>query len=221
MSTTRPRLVRRVASVHAGRGAPCRIGTVMERPRLLADRSFPHYAYLPGRGPHPVRDPAGHSYNIQPTQVTVSLDSDEFAWGQDLFNHGYYWEAHEAWEALWQVAEKGSPMRALLKGLILLSASGVKIRERKRSAAMRHAGRAGALLRELTMPPHQTFSCALAISPTLLADLAEATASAPPVLHVTEKGRPEPVFSFILGKPGAQPHVIPDKRPHADGASSG
>nr|WP_244447982.1 DUF309 domain-containing protein [Neorhizobium vignae] len=55
--------------------------------------------------------------------------------GQDLFNHGYYWEAHEAWEGLWQAAKRGSQLRAFLKGLILLSAAGVKIREGKRTPA--------------------------------------------------------------------------------------
>jgi hypothetical protein len=98
-----------------------------------------------GKGSHPIRDPGGHSYGVQPVLVSASLDSEEFAWGQDLFNHGYYWEAHEAWEGIWQIANRGSPLRALLKGLILLCATGVKIREGKRTPAMRHARRAGAL----------------------------------------------------------------------------
>ena len=46
--------------------------------------------------------------------------------GLDLFNHGYYWEAHEAWEGLWQVADRDGPLRMLFKGLIMLSAAGVK-----------------------------------------------------------------------------------------------
>lgn len=171
----------------------------MGRPRLLPDRSFPCYAYLPGRGPHPVRDSGGHSYRVQLVLVSASLDSEEFAWGQDLFNHGYYWEAHEAWEGLWQIANRGSPLRAFLKGLILLSATGVKIREGKRTPAMRHAGRAGALLRDLTTAPHDHFSCALGMSPGLLADLAEATAEAMPALGMTAQGQPEPVFDFVLG----------------------
>lgn len=171
----------------------------MERPRLRPDRSFPRYAYLPGRGPHPVRDPGGHSYGVQPVLVSASLGSEEFAWGQDLFNHGYYWESHEAWEGLWQIANKGSPLRAFLKGLILLSATGVKIREGKRTPAMRHAGRAGALLRDLTTLQHNYFSCALGMPPGLLADLAEATAEAMPALRMAVQGQPEPVFDFVLG----------------------
>ena len=75
------------------------IGSML-RPRWLPEKSFPPYAYLPGRQPHPVRDPAGHSYRVEPMPVAAeaSLGSDVFLWGLDLFNHGYYWEAHEAWE---------------------------------------------------------------------------------------------------------------------------
>jgi predicted metal-dependent hydrolase len=171
----------------------------MGRPRLLPDRSFPGYAYLPGKGPHPVRDPGGHSYGVQPAVVIASLYAEEFAWGQDLFNHGYYWEAHEAWEGIWQNANRGSPLRAFLKGLILLCATGVKIREAKRAPAVRHARRAGALLRDLTTAPHDHFSRALGISLELLADLAEATAEAMPEPPMTTPGRPKPVFDFVLG----------------------
>ena len=112
------------------------IGSML-RPRWLPQKSFPPYAYLPGREPHPVRDPTGHSYHVEPIPVAAeaSLGSDVFLWGLDLFNHGYYWEAHEAWEGLWQVADRDGPLRMLFKGLILLSAAGVKIRERKHVAA--------------------------------------------------------------------------------------
>jgi hypothetical protein len=92
-----------------------------------------------------VRDPTGHSYHVEPIPVAVaaSLSSDAFLWGLDLFNHGYYWEAHEAWEGLWQVADRDGPLRMLFKGLILLSAAGVKIRERKNAAAQRCQTRRG------------------------------------------------------------------------------
>jgi hypothetical protein len=79
--------------------------------------------------------------NLFMVAAEVSLSSDAFLWGLDLFNHGYYWEAHEAWEGLWQVADRDDPLRMLFKGLILLSAAGVKIRERKNAAAARHAKR--------------------------------------------------------------------------------
>lgn len=176
-----------------------KIHDVLERPRLLPSRSFPRYAYLPGRGPHPVRHPEGHSYRAEPIQVIASLDAGEFLWGQDLFNHGYYWEAHEAWEGLWQTANKGTPLRVFLKALILLSAAGVKIREGKLAPAMRHARRAGALLRGLTRVPDDDFACAIGMSPTLLADLAEAAADTV-LASDSAQGQPEPVFDFILAR---------------------
>lgn len=107
------------------------------------------------------------------SRVLKSLDSDMFLWGIDLFNHGYYWEAHEAWEGLWQVADRGAPLRMLFKGLILLSAAGVKIREGKHAAALRHAGRAAALLRRLMNAPDRAFECALGMSLTVLAEQAD------------------------------------------------
>ena len=65
------------------------IGSML-RPRWLPQKSLPPYAYLPGKNPHPVRDPAGHSYHVEPISVAaeVSLSSDAFLWGLDLFNHG-------------------------------------------------------------------------------------------------------------------------------------
>src|ERR1700689_3259583 len=165
------------------------------RPRWLPQKSLPPYAYLSGKNPHPVRHPAGHSYHVEPIPVAAegSLSSDAFLWGLDLFNHGYYWEAHEAWEGLWQVADRDDPLRMLFKGLILLSAAGVKIRERKNAAAARHAKRAAALFRQR---PDRAFERALGMSPAALAECAEAATRIPADLQATAPGQPQPV---VLG----------------------
>ena len=167
-------------------------------PRWLPQKSLPPYAYLPGKNPHPVRDPAGHSNHVGSISVAaeVSRSSDAFLWGLDLFNHGYYWEAHEAWEGLWQVADRDGPLRMLFKGLILLSAAGVKIRERKNAAAARHAKRAAALFRRV---PARAFERALGMSPAALAECAEAAMRIPGDLLAAAPGQPQPVFNFILG----------------------
>ncbi|MER8440411.1 DUF309 domain-containing protein [Mesorhizobium sp. M1312] len=89
--------------------------------------------------------------------VEDSLNSDVFRWGIDLFNHGYYWEAHEAWEPLWHAAQQSAQHRQFFKGLILLAAAGVKIREGKRVAAARHAARAAALFRRVALLPSRPF----------------------------------------------------------------
>lgn len=172
------------------------------RPRLMQDRKFPAYAYLPGSDlPHPVRDLRGHSYEkVAPTVPRVTaLPSDALRWGIDLFNHGYYWEAHEAWEPIWLAARGNAQDRALFKGLIMLAATGVKIRERKWVAALRHAKRAAKSLRRLPPGPDNYLVSKIGIAPEALASLAEETAARPTTnLRTVAVGQPDPVFSFVL-----------------------
>ena len=65
--------------------------------------------------------------------------------GIDLFNHGFYWEAHESWEAVWHAVGRSGPLANLLKGLIKLAAAAVKAREGNAVGMRRHAARAGEL----------------------------------------------------------------------------
>jgi hypothetical protein len=62
-----------------------------------------------------------------------------------LFNHGYYWEAHEAWEGVWIAAGRAGVDANFLKGLIKLAAAGVKAREGRVAGVQRHSRRAAAL----------------------------------------------------------------------------
>jgi predicted metal-dependent hydrolase len=64
----------------------------------------------------------------------------------DLFNTGYYWEAHEAWEGFWHVFGRTTPEARLVQGLIRLAAACVKIREGTPEGVRRHALRARELL---------------------------------------------------------------------------
>jgi len=119
--------------------------------RYTPQRPFPRYAYVPSRQPHPVTDPQGHSFGISsepaaPLDPSQPHDSEEFLFAIDLFNAGYYWEAHESWERLWLAAGRAGPVAALLKGLIKLAAAGVKSREGNLAGVRRHAIRAAELL---------------------------------------------------------------------------
>jgi len=94
---------------------------------------FPAYRYVPGVRPHPRRDPAGHSYRParQPPlperwQAADWSSLDDWLYGVDLFNHFYFWEAHEAWENLWSTTERESPAGRLLQGLIQIAAAFLK-----------------------------------------------------------------------------------------------
>lgn len=102
-------------------------------PRLVPDRPFPPYAYRPGRTPHPTRDPDGHSYGAK-HEAREPPDPDgwrtcrDYLYGIDLFNHGFYWEAHEAWEGLWVDCGRRGPTATYLQALINLAAAGFKAR---------------------------------------------------------------------------------------------
>lgn len=123
----------------------------MTSERYTPSIPFPPYAFVPGRNPHPVTDPRGHSYQ-RPEHVPDPLDprtpfaSDSFQHAVDLFNAGYYWEAHEAWEQLWIAAGRTGIVADFLKGLIKLAAAGVKAREGRSVGVQRHAKRAAELL---------------------------------------------------------------------------
>jgi hypothetical protein len=100
--------------------------------RHAPDRPFPRYAYLPGRDPHPVRHPDGHSYGAD-EERGVWLDPERwrenelYLWGVDLYNHGYLWEAHEAWETQWHAAKHDLDQADVLQGLIQCAAACLKI----------------------------------------------------------------------------------------------
>ena len=93
-------------------------------PRDAPDIPLPPYSYVPGHDhPHPVTDPRGH-----------------------LFNEGYAWEAHEAWEHFWHALGRTTPEARFVQGLIHLAAACVKIREGKPAGVATHTKRARELL---------------------------------------------------------------------------
>jgi len=75
------------------------------------------------------------------------MESNGFLFAIDLFNAGFYWEAHEAWEGLWVAAGRTGVQADFLKGLIKLAAAGVKAREGRSVGVQRHARRAAELFR--------------------------------------------------------------------------
>lgn len=115
---------------------------------------FPAYTYVPGHAPHPISDPDGHMRSQR--EPSHWSDAQYLLWGQRLFNAGFYWEAHEAWEHLWLNLKRTTPEALTAKGLIKLAASAVKCREGNSAGAMRHAIRATELLKQ--RPIHQLFA---------------------------------------------------------------
>jgi len=109
----------------------------------MAAKGFPPYAYVPGQRPHP-RHLHGNVEDPPPAPLDPEAwrDSLPYLRGIELFEHGYYWEAHEAWESLWIAAGREGPVAELLRGLILLAAAGVKIRQGRGTGAAKLGARA-------------------------------------------------------------------------------
>ena len=99
--------------------------------RYAPDLPFPPYAHQPGQTPHPRTHPEGHSYSAS-EYAGPSLseqtwpECSAYLHGVDLFNHGYYWEAHEAWEGLWKATSRSTVLARFLQGLIQLSGDAYK-----------------------------------------------------------------------------------------------
>ena len=100
-------------------------------PSRYTDRTFPPYRFIPGKAPHPTRDPDGHSYNkplekLEPFEVDQWQSCDEYLYGIDLFNYGYWWEAHEALEAVWVAAGRKTETGLFIQGLIQIAVAHLK-----------------------------------------------------------------------------------------------
>jgi uncharacterized protein len=124
-----------------------------ELPRYCPSRPLPPYSHVPGLSPHPMSDARGHSFGReepapQPLDLATYRENAAYCYAVDLFNHGFYWEAHEAWEGLWHACSRRGPTADFLKGLIKLAAAGVKAREGRAAGVRRHARRAAELFRE-------------------------------------------------------------------------
>jgi hypothetical protein len=125
-------------------------------PRYCPQRALPPYSYVPGLAPHPTSDPRGHSFGVhesaaEPLEETSFRSNATYLYAIDLFNHGFYWEAHETWEALWHAAGRRGPTADFLKGLIKLAAAGVKAREGRAAGVRQHAQRAEELVHGVAM----------------------------------------------------------------------
>ncbi len=93
-----------------------------------------------------MKDPEGHSYLPPGTSPAIPerpspehwLASHEYLYGVDLYNHAYWWEAHEAWEGLWHAAGRTGIQAAYFKGLIKSAAAHLKVAQEELAGARAH-----------------------------------------------------------------------------------
>jgi len=89
--------------------------------RFFPNRAFPATPFIPGVGKRPP----------DPELVAPMLHSQRwmanapYLWGVDLFNAGYFWEAHEMWEAAWHAAPDET-QKSFMQALVQYAAGMLK-----------------------------------------------------------------------------------------------
>ena len=167
----------------------------------LLPGSLPSYTYIPGSStPHPIRHPQGHSYGrknrtVKPLSAENWQENRSFLLAIDLFNYGYYWEAHEEWDRLLRASGNESTVGRFLKGLVKMAAAGVKVREHSIHGVRRHAASAGEVFADVSAECESERFCGLELTHL---QFAADRASQLSYLEKHPVGKPMCVFPFAL-----------------------
>jgi len=172
-------------------------------PRLVPEMPFPSYAFVPGYFPHPLSNPQGHSFGSQLEHYRCPEPTNwqacrPFLRGVDLFNYGYYWEAHEVWEGLWNACGRSGITAGFLKGLIKLAAAGVKFRQGVIKGVHTHSERAAALFCETAASLEKSEPRYLGLQLSELISFAHTLADCPAIKSGPAPLPVEVVFDFVL-----------------------
>jgi len=116
---------------------------------------LPSRKYIPGQGIHPDRHPQGsHIPEIPPEDKEFTMDNwqycQRYLYAIDLFNAGYWWEAHEVLEELWVESGRTTEIARFLQGVIQVSAALLKVTISNPRGAIRLAERGIRKLRSQT-----------------------------------------------------------------------
>jgi Domain of unknown function (DUF309) len=118
---------------------------------LAAVFAMPRWAYDPGTNAAPDREPLETAKKLIPGRFEQFVPAADaaFLYGLALHDGGFFWEAHEIWEAVWKAAPMNGRDRIALRALIQIANAGLKQRIARPRAAARLIEEASALLSEL------------------------------------------------------------------------
>ncbi len=68
--------------------------------------------------------------------------NEDYLFGIDLFNAGYFWEAHASWERLWAHPEISPEVRRFLQAMVQTAAACLKARMGEKAGARKLLDRA-------------------------------------------------------------------------------
>ena len=109
--------------------------------RQVPQYPLPDYAYIPGtRAKDEQRKDIFHFTN---------QNIEAYLYGVDLFNHHFYYEAHEVWEELWHEVGHKTEQGLFLKALIQIAGAKLKRLMKQDEPAQRLELRAQEILKLL------------------------------------------------------------------------
>ncbi len=118
-----------------------------EVPRYSPHLPLPLYRYIPGKGPK-------DEHRKDLPKIKKRDFSEAYRYGIDLFNHEFYYEAHEVWEELWHEVGHSTLQGKFLKALIQLSAIQLKLILQETKPAHRLQTSAQKLLEDILLSMH-------------------------------------------------------------------
>ncbi|MDX2495779.1 MAG: DUF309 domain-containing protein [Desulfuromusa sp.] len=98
---------------------------------LYTKRPLPRYRHLPFQNAHPFLDADGHSYGEKlspPDSFSAEnwQNCEDYLYSIDLFNHGFWWEAHERLKHVSISSGRESETGQFVQGLIQVAAALLK-----------------------------------------------------------------------------------------------
>lgn len=117
----------------------------------LTSLELPRWIFTPGETPEPDDAALSRAKALVPARFDefVPFDHPALRYGFALNDVGFFWEAHEILEAVWQAAPKGGRDRILLRACIQIANAGLKNRLGRARAVARLLSEARTELAEL------------------------------------------------------------------------
>ncbi|MEN8137331.1 MAG: DUF309 domain-containing protein [Bacteroidota bacterium] len=109
--------------------------------RYCSSKAFPPYSFIHGLNVNPNK-PGGYRQHLndpvaEPINFESFFESKEYLFAIDLINHGYYWESHVYFEAIWNAHLRVGPIANYCKALVKIAAGAIKYEQNKKESANR------------------------------------------------------------------------------------
>jgi len=109
--------------------------------RYYPNREFPPYSFIPTKNLNPNRVGGYREGISDPISIPINKDNflnhKDYLFAIDLINHGYYWESHVYFEAIWHAHKRKGDVASYCKALVKIAAGAIKNKQGRLESATR------------------------------------------------------------------------------------